>query len=73
MEEPEVGFVCSKEDNAHVNGCSLFFERAKFAASGWLIGSPGSAVKAEKKVYTRDKGAGIVSSYVEHSSSRNWI
>ena len=77
IEESEVGVVCNKEDDAHVNGqvkgFSLFFERAKFAASGWLIGSPGSAVKAENKVYARDKGADMVSRYVEHSSSCNWI
>ena len=35
----------SEEDNANVNGqvkaSSVFFKRAKFAASGWLLGSPG--------------------------------
>ena len=35
---------CEK-DNADVNGqvkaSSVFFKRAEFAASGWLLGSPG--------------------------------
>ena len=37
--------MCCEEDNANVNGqvkaSSVFFDRAEFAASGWLFGSPG--------------------------------
>ena len=45
MEEPQVGVVYDEADNANVNGqvkaSSVFSERAKFAASGWLLGSSG--------------------------------